>query len=417
MARILIISSTHLSRNPRTFKEATTLGRAGHDVEVLTISNRRRSEELDRELLRGAPFQRTTLDFLQPAVAARAGGLWRRLRTRLARAAVRRLRRESPWSLGPAGPLFRLARDRPADLTIVHNELPAWIGMRLLEAGRKVAADFEDWYSEDLPPSDRAWRPLRLLRQIEAALLRQAAYASTTSDALAAALAERYRGKPPLVLTNSGPLQPAPSRDDGPRAVPRLVWFSQTIGPGRGLEEFLSLWSRTLRASRVTLIGEVRPDYRSRLEAGLPPDFRARLSFQAFAPPGRLPELLAGHDIGLALEPAGPPNKDLTISNKILQYLNAGLAVLATATAGHREVLKAAPDSGELLDLQAPVPAAALVDRLLADAARLRAMQVAARTAAEQRFCWEREEPKLLAAVETALAADPGAPFSTCHDS
>ena len=56
--------------------------------------------------------------------------------------------------------------------------------------------------------------------------------------------------------------------------------------------------------------------------------------------------MIATYDVGLALEPNTPLNKDLTISNKILQYLNAGLAVFATPTQGQREVLSHEASAG-----------------------------------------------------------------------
>ena len=45
MARILIISAGHLCRNPRVVKEADALGRAGHDVTVLTVRNHATAEK------------------------------------------------------------------------------------------------------------------------------------------------------------------------------------------------------------------------------------------------------------------------------------------------------------------------------------------------------------------------------------
>ena len=47
---------------------------------------------------------------------------------------------------------------------------------------------------------------------------------------------------------------------------------------------------------------------------------------------------------------------------------------------------------------------------LFADRGRLRAMQVAARRAAENLFSWEREEPRLLAAVAEALSRPARSP-------
>jgi glycosyltransferase involved in cell wall biosynthesis len=271
-----------------------------------------------------------------------------------------------------------------------------------LAGGRRVAADFEDWHSEDLLPDDRRLRPLGMLRQVEQALLRGAAYVSTTSEAMAAALWARHGGVRPEVITNAFPLQADPRR--GPPGAPAaLLWFSQTVGPGRGLESFLEAWARSAVPSRLTLLGELRPGYAERLSRRLPARLGARMEFLPFAPPASLPSAIARHDVGLALEDPSIASRNLTITNKILQYLNAGLAIAASDTAGQREVLARRPEAGVILPLHDPARAAADLDRMLGDPHALALRQSAARKLAEERYCWEREAARLLGLVERAL--------------
>lgn len=409
-ARILIITNGHLCRNPRPLKEATTLGRAGYDVTVLGVRNHAASEATDAALLRTAPFRRLTVDLLPAAgsapLAERAAVFARRLRLRLARAAASRFGWPSMESLGPASALLRAATRHAADLTLVHNEVPHWVGTRLLAAGHHVAADIEDWHSEDLLPDARAGRPLPLLRTTERTLLHAAAFTSTTSQVLAGALQARYGGRRPIVLSNSFPLQPDPRT--GPCGdPPAFFWFSQTLGPGRGLEEFLAAWTRTARPSRLVLLGELHAGYRARLLAPLPPARRGEVTFLPLVPPAALPAVIARHDIGLALEQSASLSRDLTITNKILQYLNAGLAVVATPTAGQREVLSRAPDAGRLVAFADPAAAAADLDAVLADRTALVRHQAAARRAAAAFYSWEREAPVLIAAAAAALRGPP----------
>ena len=401
MARILIISNGPLCRNPRVLKEATALGGAGYDVTVLTFRNHAPSEAVDAELMRHAPFRRETVDTL-PAHVGPVTRLWRRGLTWAARGACTRFGLQSIHALGPASALLARAHRLPSDLAIVHNEIPHWIGLRLQADGRRVAADIEDWHSEDLLPAHRAHRPIRLIREVERRLLHEMVFTSTTSEAMASALHARYGGKMPAVLTNSFPLQPQP-HVVSPRETPALFWFSQTVGPGRGLEELCAAWGRTRHPSRLVLLGELRPGYDRHLRELLPEAFRPRISFLPLVPPAELPALIARHDIGLATEPAVPPNKDLTISNKILQYLNAGIAVVASDTAGQREVLAHAPGAGALIRLGDPAQFAAQLDTLLGDPGRLAAHGAAARRAAEDLYCWEKESPRLLARVAAAL--------------
>lgn len=403
-ARILIVTNGPLCRNPRVVKEAGTLGRAGYDVTALTVRNHPPSEPADRALLEGAPFRRVTLDLYDTGETSRALVWLRRLRTKLARSAVHRFGWQSMAALGPSSALLRRARRIQADLTIVHNEVPHWVGTRLLASGRRVAADFEDWHSEDLLPADRVHRPLALLRHHEATLLHRAAYVSTTSNALADALHTRFGGRRPYVIDNAFPLQPDP-RSGPPGTPPAFFWFSQTLGAGRGLEAFVAAWAHTTQPSRLVLLGEPAAGYADRLLGALPAAKRALVQLLPLVPPGELPAVIARHDIGLALEDASIVNRDLTITNKIIQYLNAGLAVVASDTAGQREVLAHAPGAGPLIRLTDTAALTRTLDTILADRAALARAQTAARAAAESHYCWERVAPTLLTAVETALRA------------
>ena len=402
-ARILILTNGPLCRNPRVVKEATTLGRAGYAVTVITIRNHADSEIQDVALMQDAPFHRIPVDMLPGYAAPPATIFIRRVRLWVARKLARFPWFQSIHSLGPAAALLDAARAQPADLVITHNEIAHWAGIRLLAEGRLVAADIEDWHSEDLLPDARRQRPLTRLRHIEHDLLHRAAYTTTTSESLAAALHVRYGGRRPEVLTNSFPLQalaPRPATG-GP---PAFFWFSQTLGPGRGLEAFVAAWTRMREPSRLVLLGESAGSFARDLLASVPAERQTHLEFLDLVPPHALPGLIARHDIGLALELAEIPNRDLTITNKILQYLDAGLAVVATDTRGQQEVLAHAPDAGIIISLADPTELAHQLDRLVADRPRLAARQAVARRLAESTYCWEHEAPKLLARVGATIA-------------
>ncbi len=396
--RVLVVTGGHLCRNPRVVKEADTLARAGYAVTVLGVRNHRPSEVFDEQIRRDSEFRHLAIDDLDSP-----GARLRRLQMSLARRLARRIGWQSPLAFGPAGALLKQAANLSAELTIVHTKGPMWAGWKLLGQGRRVAVDFEDWHAEDLLPADRAIRPQRLLVEMEGELMQRAAYTSTTSQALAEALQARYGGPLPVVVTNSFPLQPHP-RSGPPGEPPRLFWFSQTIGPGRGLEEFVVAWASTQQPSRLVLLGEPRRGYKDTLLGLLPPERRSLVEFRPLVPAAELPAVIAQHDIGLALEVTTILNRDLTITNKILQYLDAGLAVVASNTTGQREVIGNTSEAGIIVNTGDSIAFAHELDRLLANRKMLAVRQQAARRLAETRFCWEQEVPKLLARVSQAIA-------------
>ena len=401
MPRVLIVTAGPLCRNPRVLKEAATLGRSGLEVTVITVANLERFEAYDRELMRGAPFRRITLDRVSRRTLIRLADVAERGIARVARSAIR-FGFQSPVSLGSFHALRRLVLRTPADLTILHTEIPFCIGSSLVSKGRRVAADFEDWHSRDLLPASRASRPIRLIDGSERYLMQNAVYTSAPSDSMAAALVSAYGGRAPVTIPNSFPLQPEP-RPLPRQRPPSFFWFSQTIGEGRGLEAFLRAWVRCREPSTVCLLGDVSDSYREGLFGLLPSERRSSLRFLPLTSPEALPSLIAEHDIGLALEPDSPESRYLTTTNKIFQYLNAGLAIVATPTAGQREVLAKVPLAGLLTHLDDPDSLAAKLDKMVGDPARLAAMGVASRQGAVQLFCWERFAPLLVGTVSSAL--------------
>lgn len=401
---VCIVSTQHPARNPRAVKEADALAGAGLEVRILTIASHAPSLTLDTALLRGRRWSlRYGVNLLGRSAPERVRSLVLRLGTRAARRWLQRTGFEFAAALGPMRSLLSAALAQPARLYVAHVDGGIWVGSRLLRAGRNVAADFEDWYSEDLLPRNRRTLPVHLLRAAEGALLRRAAYVTAPSEAMAAALARRYGGNVPQVVPNAFPLQPDPHRPAEATGLRSLLWFSQTIGPGRGLDAFVQAWAATRQDSRLVLLGHPQTDYVDHLRAFVPLHRRDRFVVQAAVAPEALPGCIAQHDIGLALEPTAPPNKDLTISNKLLQYLNAGLAILATRTAGQAEALSCDPELDTYIDLADPAALARQIDELISDEATLARRQRAARRLAESRYCWERYAPDLAARALAAL--------------
>ena len=110
---------------------------------------------------------------------------WGRFRSRSGRSLFRLLGISNRWQIGSfVSELLRVARKANADYYIVHLEQGAWVGTRLLSEGLRVGVDMEDWYSEDLLPEARRYRPVRLLRDLERTLLVHGSHATCPSGAM-----------------------------------------------------------------------------------------------------------------------------------------------------------------------------------------------------------------------------------------
>jgi hypothetical protein len=126
----------------------------------------------------------------------------------------------------------------------------------------------------------------------------------------------------------------------------RVIWFSQNITFGRGLEILLSVWKELEGECELTLIGNPDPLF----EAEYLRPFGERLCILPPLDQSGLHRSLAGYDIGLALEVSTVDmNKDLALSNKILAYFQAGLYIVATDTSAQVDFMDRHPAHGKMI--------------------------------------------------------------------
>jgi glycosyltransferase involved in cell wall biosynthesis len=404
--KVLILIGGHLATAPRPQKEAAALRAAGVDVVMRGVWFDETLAAEDADLAR-----RIGIDFA-PALDLRPGSDGRfssRIHQRIARELFTRLGVTTPRAFGLGGPeLLQEARRIRPGLTIVHSEAGLWVARKLESEGNRVAADFEDWFSHDLPLSERTGRPVAALEKIERDILRRAPLCMTTTRALALALAKDSGAeRVPLFVPNAFPAADRAAamkgkRDERDRQAVSFHWFSQTVGPGRGLETLAQALPRLRGQWQLSLRGSLR-GHTAWFERTFPSNLRDRVRLLE---PVRNDELLSrtmSHDVGLALEEPYCPSKDLTAANKLFESMRAGLAVVATRTKGQEEILDASPGAGVLVRPADPEDLARAMQSLIDDRDLLRKMRERAVEAAETTWAWERHAPALVEAVRRAI--------------
>lgn len=413
MKSVLLLTGSALSNNPRAWKEACALARAGYGVDVLGAWLAPVDRERDLQLLEGASIRfHAVLDVAKTDWRSRLQWECVRFVHRFGKVLFRFFGWENAAQIGLVEwPLRRAALRWPRpDLAIAHSEYALPVARLLRRRGVPVALDLEDWFSRDLPPAARGLRPVRLLEALERDLLTQGAYATCPSGAMSEAVARAYGCPRPRVVYNAFPLaetkaaRQRPAKDRADASVVSVHWYSQTIGVGRGLEDLLRALSLMEQRVHVHLRGHCSDATREWLLGLAPEHARDRIYIHASVPPGELLARIAEHDIGFAGESPHCNSRDTTVTNKILHYLLAGLAVVASNTKGQAEIARLAPGAVRLYPPGDSNALARLLDELVSQPDVLRTAKRAAARAAESRFCWEMQEPVLLAAVAKALA-------------
>lgn len=407
MANILILLSGHLCTCPRAQKEAEVLASAGHDITVRGVWFDEELIRRDRLLIVDKKWRfEPTVDF-SPRLPWK--NLQLRLQGRIAREGFRRFGIFSPETLGyGAKKMLAVARSAGADLTIVHSEAGLWVGSKLLEEGFRVGVDFEDWFSEKIEPEQRACTSVRKLKELEERLVRNCRYCLIPSYALATAIAKSYHAPEPAVVYNAFSWAErdqldGENKDRCDTTLPSLHWFSQTIGKNRGLEMMVEALAYLTLPLEVHLRGNLSESIRRWFDSLIPKNWRDRIFIHPTVPNAELLSRIAEHDIGLALENNNCLNRSFVVSNKLMQYLLAGLAVIATDTVGQKEVFLQYPDMGRIIPVGEPLALAHAIEDLISAPENLKQAKEAALRAAREKFCWEKQKASILKAAEEAL--------------
>lgn len=411
---VVIVSGLQVTDNPRVVKEADALAELGYRVTVLTAVHSVASLPRIDALLATRRWRHVpVVDLTDRRVHMRLMQFALRAAARLVRGIKARFGWEHPLQLGfETWPLWWAARREKADLYSLHLEKSLWVGQKLLARGDAVRMDVEDWNTEDGLPQDRGLRPLKLMRRGEALLLNRAVHTTATSDAMADALVAAYDCPRPLVIYNSFPTADREAIDgkalDRPaKTGPSIIWFSQTIGPGRGLEALVGAFAQLSGTPELHLRGTPRAGYVESLLEPLAPDQRARVFVHPQVPQDALLSRLAEHDIGYCGELNNCANSNLTIANKAFEYMRAGLAVVASDTAGQAEMADTAPLAVHLFRQGDAPDLRRVLQPLIDDPEVLARSREAAADALVAHFSWEASKQRLQEQVAGYFEALP----------
>lgn len=410
-ATVCLVTPGHLATNPRLVKEADALCEAGYRVEVVAARFIAWADEADREF-EGRPWRvhRTVFGPLAP----RPLWLWQGVRRRTFGVAWRLFGRGARLAEGafhPAIPgLFRLASSLSADLYLAHNlaALPA-AGRAARRRGAALGFDAEDFHLGEIPDGPEFDVQRRLVCAIERVWLPRCRHLTASSPGIALALSQAYGIPPPLVVRNVFPRVQAPPQPQPPvvEPGPGLYWFSQTIGPHRGLECAVRALALAQSRPHLYLRGRLAKGYDDTLfSLARAMGVAERVHVLPPISPGRLPTDAASFHVGLACEEPVTRNRNLAITNKVFTYILAGIPTLLSATPAQAAL---GAELGMAAALFPPGDAAALaraLDDLLGGADRLGNARRVAWKLGQERFNWECESRGFLAQVAAVLGVE-----------
>jgi len=392
-------------------KEYTSLKEAGYHVKVLYAYWAPWASVTDEELFSNGTLDRN--DFVMVGGSPQYKK-WEydfsRILFKAARIFTFQLQVFQVWKWALNRPGLFLAREaikEKADLYIAHNlaALPA-----ALEAACKwnVACGFdaEDYHLGQL--DEATGKEARLVKKIEDSYIPRCTYISAASPLIGKTYSERLQIKNIPIINNVFSIQylqpePMPYR---PGDTLKLFWFSQTVGAGRGLEEVIAAMGKAkTRNISCTILGSCSPGMKTYL-LSIAASNDVQEQRLRFIEPVLLPEIFrlsAGHHIGLATETGMNLNNEIALSNKILSYPLAGLAIVASDTDAQQLFLEDHPATGRLYKRGDTTGLAGIFDFFMNNPDRLNEARQNAYDLAKGSLNWECEKKVLLETIKRVL--------------
>lgn len=292
-----------------------------------------------------------------------------------------------------------LRATRPA-LVHCNDYNTMWVGLAARAFGRSAVIydAHELWPDRNLRPEPRWW-----LLFSESLFVRLADRTITASPGYARVMARRYRVAPPLLVRNI-PGRTGPSGAELERAEPdqRSAAYVGALTRNRGLEVAIEAIARTPDV-RLRLIGPARPPYRAELsELARGRGVAGRVEFVPPVPPGQVVPAVAQADVGLALIQPACLSYEMSLPNKLFEYVLAGLPVLASDLPVIGAFVRE-HDVGLVARPGDPEDVAAKLQELLRPDRNQAFREAARRAAGELR--WESESVLLRRAYEEAALA------------
>ena len=297
----------------------------------------------------------------------------------------------------------------PADLYIAHYvaALPA-VAAAARRFRKSYGFDAEDFHCGEWPQCPAYDHQRQIIRTIEVAFLPGCSYVTAASPGIAQAYADAYGIPVPVVVRNVFPLSHAP---DGPTPRgtaspgPSLYWFSQTIGPDRGLECVIRALAIAKCKPHLYLRGFINQEFRQRLEAlAHSLGVEDRLHLLPPALPDEMERLAAAYDLGLVAETGHTLNRRIALTNKLFTYALAGVPAVISDIPAHRDYTRQAGGSVRLFWADDTFSLSEAIDLfLLGDGRVLREARLAAFQLGQRRLNWEVEQAAFLECVYHAI--------------
>ena len=402
MKKISIVTSSQPSTNPRAIKEATALSAAGYEVSFIYTVTVSWAYELDKNIIDSYP----KIKFVQAGKSLHLHPVYNRA------VRIRRKLFEIGFNLGfkkicakycavlLSQELYNKDKDIKSDLIIAHNIGALSVAARISKKTKiLIGFDAEDFHRGEV--SDNKSFHYKLTEYLENSYFSCLSYLTCSSPLISKEYKNLYPFLNITTVLNVFPLNYLHNTSDFERDSNsiKLFWFSQFIGPNRGIEDILIGMSKLLQYDfKLSLLGKLKPSdklYFNTLmdSVSLPHN---RVTFINPVNEIELVKIASQHDIGLATEMPYCKSRELCLTNKLFIYLMSGNAVLFSDTPAQQLFWSQYPGIGIVYESKNIESVVSKLEWVFKNKPEINKMKINSQLYAKDIFNWDKEKDKFL---------------------
>jgi glycosyltransferase involved in cell wall biosynthesis len=387
------------STNPRLLKEALWFCDRGYEVHVLYCFWSKWGYNADRNIIAKNPSIKWKEIGGNP-YTKRLEYFFTRFRFKIFRTLAAQFSSSLFWAeLSVSRCFFELFRSGStinASLYIAHNlgALPV-VGKIATKLKKPFVFDAEDFHRGQSISGSISFQQSSLLEN----------YWMPKANLITAAspfIAKKYLlilGVESIVINNVFSIKNAPEIKIDIAPPIKLIWFSQTVGKGRGLEDILTALKRfPLDSFSITIMGDLNTEMEHYLRSLVVENnvVKVDLNFLRPVDPDKIFEIASSFDIGLATETVIRENNDLIFTNKLFTYLLSGNAILFSATKAQKHFFNTHKNIGWIYPIGDIDKLELVLKQIKSNPIELFSHKKNARQLATQVYNWEIEQTKLM---------------------
>jgi hypothetical protein len=338
---IALVTASHLSSCPRLLKEAELLDQLGYEIHIVYLNSVPVIEELDREIVQN----NTHWNFYPIYWYGKNSNFIQKWISKIKYQFFHQLKIKSDYIQSTSDVLINATMIIKADLYIAHHpSVLVAVAKAAKKYNAKYVYDIEDAFS--FMHTNNINHPDKNVFYVESKYIHQASLLSFASPLYKNLYIQTFQLKNNMIdLLNVFKLndqEVTKYKDRKDLKKISFYWHSQTVGLNRGLQDLIaSLSNFDHHQWELHIRGHYTIEVKSELLKSLVNKNAVESVFfhQAISSI-ELPFRTKEHDIGLALELNTSINRDLCVTNKILEYIASGLGIIATNTQGHTLIME-----------------------------------------------------------------------------